>query len=167
MCWTSPLMVNRILNFVSGEVQECQLWCYWYHVPSSCKIDLSYGYSSFFLLMEWCLVGFLVALFLLPQSCFIHCKIIKDHIQGYLCLPCTWPLLKVGSSKFLSEYIQFFISAGGQPLCDIPVENILAVERVQESSFKIKNMFQLVQEGRTLYIQVRSCTVLVFLSFMG
>lgn len=40
------------------------------------------------------------------------------------------------------------------PLCCIPVEDIRAVEPVQESSFKCKNMFQLVQPNRTLYIQV-------------
>lgn len=40
-------------------------------------------------------------------------------------------------------------------MCVIPVDDILAVERVEESSFKIKNMFQLVQPNRTLYIQVK------------
>lgn len=59
-----------------------------------------------------------------------------------------------------------YFPSGGQPLCDIPVENILAVERVQESSFKIKNMFQLVQEGRTLYIQVRFYSVVILSSYL-
>ena len=40
------------------------------------------------------------------------------------------------------------------PLCVIPIEDILAVEAVQESSFRVKNMFQVVQPNRTLYIQV-------------
>ncbi|XP_018006365.1 ras GTPase-activating protein 3 [Hyalella azteca] len=48
-------------------------------------------------------------------------------------------------------------SKGSGPLCIIPVEDILAVEPVQESSFKCKNMFQLVQPNRTLYIQAANC----------
>uniref|UniRef100_A0A6A7G5G4 Ras GTPase-activating protein 3-like n=2 Tax=Hirondellea gigas TaxID=1518452 RepID=A0A6A7G5G4_9CRUS len=46
---------------------------------------------------------------------------------------------------------------GSVPLCIIPVEDILAVEPVQESSFKCNNMFQLVQPNRTLYIQAANC----------
>ncbi|XP_070539027.1 ras GTPase-activating protein 3-like [Ptychodera flava] len=41
----------------------------------------------------------------------------------------------------------------GEPLCHIPVEDILAVERLQEESFKMKHMFQIVQPERALYIQ--------------
>ncbi|XP_050714629.1 GTPase-activating protein-like isoform X2 [Eriocheir sinensis] len=59
--------------------------------------------------------------------------------------------------RLTTHSLTYSKTEGGQPLCDIPVENILAVERVQESSFKIKNMFQLVQEGRTLYIQAMNC----------
>ncbi|KAG9492542.1 hypothetical protein GDO78_000828 [Eleutherodactylus coqui] len=43
------------------------------------------------------------------------------------------------------------------PLCNIPIENILAVERVEEESFKMKNMFQVIQPSRTLYIQANNC----------
>ncbi|XP_056411963.1 ras GTPase-activating protein 3 isoform X2 [Hyla sarda] len=43
------------------------------------------------------------------------------------------------------------------PLCSIPIENILAVERVEEESFKMKNMFQVIQPSRTLYIQANNC----------
>lgn len=31
-------------------------------------------------------------------------------------------------------------SAGDHPLCSIPIENILAVERLEEESFKMKNV---------------------------
>ncbi|KAG8237569.1 hypothetical protein J437_LFUL003292 [Ladona fulva] len=44
--------------------------------------------------------------------------------------------------------------ASREPLCVIPLEDILAVERLQEDSFKMKNMFQIVQPKRALYVQV-------------
>ncbi|XP_067151576.1 ras GTPase-activating protein 3 isoform X3 [Apteryx mantelli] len=47
---------------------------------------------------------------------------------------------------------------GDHPLCSIPIENILAVERLEEESFKMKNMFQVIQpERRVLYIQANNC----------
>uniref|UniRef100_A0A8C0YPP2 RAS p21 protein activator 3 n=1 Tax=Cyprinus carpio carpio TaxID=630221 RepID=A0A8C0YPP2_CYPCA len=42
-------------------------------------------------------------------------------------------------------------------LCSIPIENILAVERLEEESFKMKNMFQVIQPERALYIQANNC----------
>nr|XP_012620982.2 ras GTPase-activating protein 3 isoform X3 [Microcebus murinus] len=48
-------------------------------------------------------------------------------------------------------------SKGDPPLCSIPIENILAVERLEEESFKMKNMFQVVQPERALYIQANNC----------
>lgn len=48
-------------------------------------------------------------------------------------------------------------SKGDPPLCSIPIENILAVEPLEEESFKMKNMFQVVQPERALYIQANNC----------
>ncbi|GAB1293008.1 Ras GTPase-activating protein 3 [Apodemus speciosus] len=48
-------------------------------------------------------------------------------------------------------------SKGDQPLCNIPIENILAVERLEEESFRMKNMFQVIQPERALYIQANNC----------
>uniref|UniRef100_A0A452S630 Ras GTPase-activating protein 3 n=1 Tax=Ursus americanus TaxID=9643 RepID=A0A452S630_URSAM len=48
-------------------------------------------------------------------------------------------------------------SKGDQPLCSIPIENILAVEGLEEESFKMKNMFQVIQPERALYIQANNC----------
>ncbi|XP_066091905.1 ras GTPase-activating protein 3 [Saccopteryx bilineata] len=48
-------------------------------------------------------------------------------------------------------------SKGDQPLYSIPIENILAVERLEEESFKMKNMFQVIQPERALYIQANNC----------
>ncbi|XP_016312354.1 ras GTPase-activating protein 3 isoform X3 [Sinocyclocheilus anshuiensis] len=46
---------------------------------------------------------------------------------------------------------------GEGALCSIPIENILAVERLEEESFKMKNMFQVIQPERALYIQANNC----------
>ncbi|XP_059409418.1 ras GTPase-activating protein 3-like [Carassius carassius] len=46
---------------------------------------------------------------------------------------------------------------GEGPLCSIPIENIMAVERLEEESFKMKNMFQVIQPERALYIQANNC----------
>uniref|UniRef100_A0A7N6C4Q3 RAS p21 protein activator 3 n=1 Tax=Anabas testudineus TaxID=64144 RepID=A0A7N6C4Q3_ANATE len=46
---------------------------------------------------------------------------------------------------------------GNKALCSIPIENILAVERLEEESFKMKNMFQVIQPERALYIQANNC----------
>uniref|UniRef100_A0A4W3JKS8 Ras GTPase-activating protein 2 n=1 Tax=Callorhinchus milii TaxID=7868 RepID=A0A4W3JKS8_CALMI len=43
------------------------------------------------------------------------------------------------------------------PLCSIPIENILAVEKLEEESFKMKNMYQVIQPERALYIQANNC----------
>ncbi|MGH0142059.1 UNVERIFIED_CONTAM: hypothetical protein FKN15_075224 [Acipenser sinensis] len=43
------------------------------------------------------------------------------------------------------------------PLCTIQIENILAVEKLEEESFKMKNMFQVIQPERALYIQANNC----------
>ncbi|KAG7175406.1 Ras GTPase-activating protein 3-like [Homarus americanus] len=59
--------------------------------------------------------------------------------------------------RLTTHSLSYSKTEGGTPLCAIPVDEILAVERVQESSFKIKNMFQLVQPNRTLYIQATNC----------
>ncbi|KAK7078653.1 Ras GTPase-activating protein 2 [Halocaridina rubra] len=64
---------------------------------------------------------------------------------------------KIRFFRLTTQYLSYSKTEGGNPLCQIPVDQILAVERVEESSFKIKNMFQLVQPNRTLYIQAMNC----------
>ncbi|XP_019388541.1 PREDICTED: ras GTPase-activating protein 2 isoform X2 [Crocodylus porosus] len=43
------------------------------------------------------------------------------------------------------------------PLYVIPIKNILAVEKLEESSFNKKNMFQVIHVEKTLYIQANNC----------
>lgn len=51
----------------------------------------------------------------------------------------------------------YFFLIGREVLCKIPLSKILAVERLAEQSFKMKNMFQIVQPERALYVQAPNC----------
>ncbi|XP_060598929.1 ras GTPase-activating protein 3-like isoform X2 [Ruditapes philippinarum] len=68
---------------------------------------------------------------------------VKNFKQRYFCL--------TNKSLTYSKY------KGGIPLCEIPVEDILAVEKLEEQSFKMKYMFQVVQPSRALYVQASNC----------
>ncbi|XP_055345984.1 ras GTPase-activating protein 3-like isoform X2 [Paramacrobiotus metropolitanus] len=46
---------------------------------------------------------------------------------------------------------------GSAPLCRIPVAEILSAECVQEDSFNMKNMLQIIQPYRQLYMQASHC----------
>lgn len=58
-------------------------------------------------------------------------------------------------TKLKNYETNFF--TGKEPLCKIPLEEILAVERLHEDSFKMKNMFQIIQPQRALYVQAGNC----------
>ncbi|XP_046555500.1 ras GTPase-activating protein 3-like [Haliotis rubra] len=57
----------------------------------------------------------------------------------------------------LKEGVMMILIDTEKPLCSIPIEDILAVERLQENSFKMNYMFQVVQPSRALYIQANNC----------
>ncbi|XP_060098237.1 ras GTPase-activating protein 2 isoform X2 [Heteronotia binoei] len=44
-----------------------------------------------------------------------------------------------------------------EPIYSVPVRNILAVEKLDESSFNKKNMFQVMHVEKTLYVQANNC----------
>uniref|UniRef100_A0A4W5QXA9 RAS p21 protein activator 2 n=1 Tax=Hucho hucho TaxID=62062 RepID=A0A4W5QXA9_9TELE len=46
---------------------------------------------------------------------------------------------------------------GKEALCIIPVKNIQAVEKLHESAFKRKNMFQVLHSEKPLYVQAGNC----------
>ncbi|KAK7089995.1 hypothetical protein V1264_009860 [Littorina saxatilis] len=56
-----------------------------------------------------------------------------------------------------NQYLSYAKAKAEKALCMIPVEDILAVERLQEDSFKMKYMFQVVQQHRALYVQASNC----------
>ncbi|XP_069689652.1 ras GTPase-activating protein 3 isoform X2 [Periplaneta americana] len=59
--------------------------------------------------------------------------------------------------RLTTQDLTYSKTKGKEPLCCIPLDQILAVERLQEDSFKMKNMFQIVQPERALYIQAHNC----------
>ncbi|KAF7282506.1 ras GTPase activating protein 1 isoform X2 [Rhynchophorus ferrugineus] len=59
--------------------------------------------------------------------------------------------------KLTTYSLSYSKSRGREALCEIPLANILAVERLAETSFKMKNMFQIVQPERALYVQAANC----------
>ncbi|XP_023236905.1 ras GTPase-activating protein 3-like [Centruroides sculpturatus] len=72
---------------------------------------------------------------------------------------------KFGIKNFKKRYFcittqELFYSKvkGDTPLYRIRIDEILGVERLQEESFKMKNMFQVIQPNRrVLYIQANNC----------
>ncbi|KAF3429596.1 hypothetical protein E2986_06953 [Frieseomelitta varia] len=59
--------------------------------------------------------------------------------------------------RLTTQDLTYSKTKGKEPLCKIPLEEILAVEKLQEDSFKMKNMFQIIQSQRALYIQAGNC----------
>lgn len=59
--------------------------------------------------------------------------------------------------KLTTHDLSYSKSRHKEALCQIPLSNILAVERLNEKSFKMKNMFQIIQKERALYVQAPNC----------
>ncbi|KOC63546.1 Ras GTPase-activating protein 3 [Habropoda laboriosa] len=59
--------------------------------------------------------------------------------------------------RLTTQDLTYSKTKGKEPLCTIPLEEILAVEKLQEDSFKMKNMFQIIQSQRALYVQAGNC----------
>ncbi|KAF4519156.1 hypothetical protein B566_EDAN008218, partial [Ephemera danica] len=60
--------------------------------------------------------------------------------------------------RLTTQDLSYSKTKGQPPLCCIPLPDILAVERLQEDSFRMKNMFQVVQPAsRALYVQANNC----------
>ncbi|XP_046607580.1 uncharacterized protein LOC124298935 [Neodiprion virginianus] len=59
--------------------------------------------------------------------------------------------------RLTTQDLTYSKNKGKEPLCKIPLREILAVERLHEDSFKMKNMFQIVQKQRALYVQASNC----------
>ncbi|CAN7996822.1 unnamed protein product [Ixodes hexagonus] len=71
---------------------------------------------------------------------------------------------KLGLKNFKRRYfclttkeLYYSKTKDSSPLCTIPLYEILGVEKVQEDSFKMKNVFQVIQKCRALYIQANNC----------
>lgn len=64
-------------------------------------------------------------------------------VESPLLQPCShWAMrsLTPGVRYAAKHSSHTFCAVGDQPLCNIPIENILAVERLEEESFRMKNV---------------------------
>ncbi|KAL3848073.1 hypothetical protein ACJMK2_018954 [Sinanodonta woodiana] len=71
---------------------------------------------------------------------------------------------KFGLKNFKRRYfvltnqaLTYSRSKEDDPRFVLPIDNILAVEKLEEQSFKMQYMFQVIQPQRTLYIQANNC----------
>ncbi|XP_058130548.1 GTPase-activating protein [Anopheles ziemanni] len=60
--------------------------------------------------------------------------------------------------RLTTQSLSYAKAKGKRPICDIPLAEILAVERLNERSFKMQNIFQIIKKDqRPLYVQTANC----------
>ncbi|XP_051512241.1 ras GTPase-activating protein 2-like isoform X6 [Myxocyprinus asiaticus] len=59
--------------------------------------------------------------------------------------------------RVTNQELSYHKQKGKEALCVIPVKNILGVEKLEESAFNRKNMFQVIHSERPLYVQAGNC----------
>uniref|UniRef100_A0A182JMT7 Ras GTPase-activating protein n=1 Tax=Anopheles atroparvus TaxID=41427 RepID=A0A182JMT7_ANOAO len=66
--------------------------------------------------------------------------------------------LKQRYFRLTTQSLSYAKGKGKRPICDIPLAEILAVERLNERSFKMQNIFQIIKKDqRPLYVQTANC----------
>lgn len=59
--------------------------------------------------------------------------------------------------RLTNQELSYHKQKGKEALCTIPVKNILGVEKLEESAFNRKNMFQVIHSEKPLYVQAGNC----------
>uniref|UniRef100_A0A8C1JGH8 RAS p21 protein activator 2 n=1 Tax=Cyprinus carpio TaxID=7962 RepID=A0A8C1JGH8_CYPCA len=59
--------------------------------------------------------------------------------------------------RVTNQELSYHKQKGKEALCIIPVKNILGVEKLEESAFNRKNMFQVIHSEKPLYVQAGNC----------
>uniref|UniRef100_A0A673JRS2 Ras GTPase-activating protein 2-like n=1 Tax=Sinocyclocheilus rhinocerous TaxID=307959 RepID=A0A673JRS2_9TELE len=59
--------------------------------------------------------------------------------------------------RVTNQELSYHKQKGKESLCVIPVKNILGVEKLEESAFNRKNMFQVIHSEKPLYVQAGNC----------
>uniref|UniRef100_A0A182R172 Ras GTPase-activating protein n=1 Tax=Anopheles farauti TaxID=69004 RepID=A0A182R172_9DIPT len=60
--------------------------------------------------------------------------------------------------RLTTQSLSYAKAKGKRPICDILLADILAVERLNERSFKMQNIFQIIKrDQRPLYVQTANC----------
>ncbi|KAL7035982.1 hypothetical protein ACKWTF_008647 [Chironomus riparius] len=59
--------------------------------------------------------------------------------------------------RLTTHTLSYAKAKGKRPICDIPLTELAAVERLEEKSFKLQNIFRITRKDRPLYIQTANC----------
>ncbi|KAL1256256.1 hypothetical protein QQF64_011801, partial [Cirrhinus molitorella] len=59
--------------------------------------------------------------------------------------------------RLTNQELSYHKQKGKEALCVIPVKHILGVEKLEESAFNRKNMFQVIHSEKPLYVQAGNC----------
>ncbi|XP_056333963.1 ras GTPase-activating protein 2 [Danio aesculapii] len=59
--------------------------------------------------------------------------------------------------RVTNQELSYHKQKGKEALCVIPVKNILGIEKLEESAFNRKNMFQVIHSEKPLYVQANNC----------
>ncbi|CAG5120233.1 unnamed protein product, partial [Candidula unifasciata] len=113
------------------------------------------------------MVSILLFLDIISSSTGSHVKVIEAPIilkEGYL-IKRAQGRKRFGILNFKKRYFQlsnqslsYYKNKGDKHvLYQIPIAEILAVEKLEEESFKMKYMFQVIHVRRALYIQANNC----------
>uniref|UniRef100_A0A672V539 RAS p21 protein activator 2 n=1 Tax=Strigops habroptila TaxID=2489341 RepID=A0A672V539_STRHB len=123
---------SRTLTLISKAIQTLGSW------GSLTKTKLTIFFESFYL----CQYTF-----------FFSVKEMYKRAQGRT---------RIGKKNFKKRWFcltsrEFTYHKQQEPIFTIPIKNILAVEKLDESSFNKKNMFQVLHGEKPLYIQANNC----------
>ncbi|TRY93863.1 hypothetical protein DNTS_023776, partial [Danionella cerebrum] len=59
--------------------------------------------------------------------------------------------------RVTNQELSYHKQKGKEALCIIPVKNVFGVEKLEESAFNRKNMFQVIHSEKPLYVQASNC----------
>nr|XP_017207610.1 ras GTPase-activating protein 2 [Danio rerio] len=59
--------------------------------------------------------------------------------------------------RVTNQELSYHKQKGKEALCVIPVKHILGIEKLEESAFNRKNMFQVIHSEKPLYVQASNC----------
>ncbi|NXW02500.1 RASA2 protein, partial [Fregetta grallaria] len=85
---------------------------------------------------------------------------LKEGNEGDNCSGSTFSYSSLEANlycKLVAVASEYCVLKYKEPIFTIPIKNILAVEKLDESSFNKKNMFQVLHGEKPLYIQANNC----------
>uniref|UniRef100_A0A8C1JGA1 RAS p21 protein activator 2 n=1 Tax=Cyprinus carpio TaxID=7962 RepID=A0A8C1JGA1_CYPCA len=134
--------ISRTLTLISKTIQSLGSW------GSLSKNKLSsfketYMYDFFKLFQE--------------DECIEKVKRVKVHKRAQGRKRLGKKNFKKRWLRVTNQELSYHKQKGKEALCIIPVKNILGVEKLEESAFNRKNMFQVIHSEKPLYVQAGNC----------